>query len=439
LPTGKYGSKEKRRMSWDSAPPLSGITVLEVGVFMAAPFATMQLADLGARVLKIENPAGGEPVRATGPFVGGESSPFVRLNRNKESVALDLKSAAGREAFLRLVADADVLVENLRPGALGKLGLGCDDVRAVNPKIIYASASGWGQDGPLALLPGLDIMAQARGGLMSVTGAADGEPAKVGVPVCDLVCGLYLALAITAALRERSRTGQGQAIDVSLLESGVSLAVWEAGRYFATGEVGHPLGSAHQSMAPYQAIRTADGYVTVGAVTPKTWEAMCEVLGLANLLTIKEYSDAFSRHAKRVELIIQIEAVTILQTTEELVAKLDQAGVPCAPIADYSDVFNDEHLLTRQFFWDAPHPTMGMVRQIGSPMRFSRTPAVRGAAGPVLGANTREVLLAAGYIDSDIDAMLAAGAAAVAERNEGASTGSVNAGIVPTLAHPATD
>ena len=248
--------------------------MLEVGVFIAAPFATLQLADLGADVIKVEN-LDGEPVRASGPFVNGESSTFLRLNRSKRSVALDLKSPEGKRAFLRLAAKADVVVENLRPGAMRALGLSYDDIRAVNPRVVYASASGFGQDGPLADRPGLDIMAQARGGLMSITGAPGGAPAKVGVPVCDLVCALYVALGIVAALRERDRSGAGQYIDVSLLESAVSLAVWEAGRFFATGEIGRPLGSAHQSEAPYQALRSADGWLTLGAVTPKTWAALC--------------------------------------------------------------------------------------------------------------------------------------------------------------------
>ncbi|MDT7785618.1 MAG: hypothetical protein QOF58_4037 [Pseudonocardiales bacterium] len=426
-------------MSIDSSAPLTGITVLEVGAFMAAPFATMQLADLGARVLKIENPVGGEPVRAAGPFVEGESSPFARLNRNKESVALDLKSREGQEAFLRLAARSDVVVENLRPGALRKLNLAYEDVQAVNTGIIYASASGWGQDGPLADLPGLDIMAQARGGLMSITGAPDGEPAKVGVPVCDLVCGLYVALAVTAALRERDRSGLGQAIDVSLLESAVSLAIWEAGRYFATGDVGHPLGTAHQSMAPYQAFRTADGHVTVGAITPKTWAALCRVLGLDHLFADDRYADGSMRHARRAELAAGIEAVTQTRATAELVTSLDGVGVPCAPIADYADVFTNEHLLQRRFYWDAPHPTMGQVRQIGSPMRFSRTSAQQGAAGPLLGADTREVLREAGYDDRVIDAMLAAGAAASAAGNDAAAGLSLSARTASSGPHPPTD
>ncbi|MGY1604407.1 CaiB/BaiF CoA transferase family protein [Geodermatophilus sp. SYSU D00815] len=395
-----------------TAAPLAGVTVLEVGAFMAAPFATMQLADLGARVLKIENPAGGDPVRATGPFLDGESSPFVRLNRNKESVALDLKDEQGKAAFLRLVERADVLVENLRPGAMTGLGFGYDRLREVNPRLVYASASGWGQDGPLAMLPGLDIMAQARGGLMSITGTPDGDPVKIGVPICDLVCALYVALGVTAALKERDRSGEGQYLDVSLLESGVSFAIWEAGKYFATGEVGRPLGSAHQSTAPYQAVRSADGHITIGAVTPKTWKGMCSALGLEDLADDERYADSFSRHAHRDTLIPAIEAVTSTRSTDELIAALDAAGVPCAPIADYGQVFTDDHLNRRGYFWDAPHPSLGPVRQLGSPMRLSRTPVRREVAGPALGDGTRAALAWAGLDPAAIDALVDAGAAA---------------------------
>ncbi|WP_020665955.1 CaiB/BaiF CoA transferase family protein [Amycolatopsis nigrescens] len=369
-------------------PPLAGLTVLEVGAYMAAPFATLQLADLGARVLKIESPDGGDQVRSVGPFVDGESSAFVRLNRNKESVALDLKSPEGNAAFRRLAAEADVLVENLRPGAMRRLGLGYESLRADNPRLIYASASGWGQDGPLADLPGLDIMAQARSGLMSVTGFPGGEPAKVGVPICDLTCALYVALAVTAALRERDRSGEGQFIDVCLLESGVSLAVWEAGMYFGDGTVREASGSAHQSTAPYQAVRSSDGYVTIGANTPNTWTAFCAALGLDALLDDERYADAYTRLQHRAELIAEIERVTALRSTESLVDTLNAAGVPCAPIAGYAEVFTDPGLRERDFFWDAPHPALGSVRQVGSPMRFSRTPVRRGNAGPPLGSTT---------------------------------------------------
>jgi formyl-CoA transferase len=396
----------------DPTAPLAGTTVLEVGVFLASPYATMQLADLGARVLKVENPAAPDPVRATGPFLDGHSSPFARLNRNKESVALDLKAPEGRAAFLRLAASADAVVENLRPGAMRGLGLDYAAVRAVNPGIVYASGSGWGQDGPLSALPGLDIMAQARGGLMSITGTPEGDPVKVGVPICDLVCGLYLALGVVAALRERDRSGQGQYLDVSLFESAVSLAVWEAGRYFATGEVGRPLGSAHQNQAPYQAVRSADGWVTVGAITPKTWAGFCTALGLDALRDDERYADSFRRHAHREELIAAVEAATATLPTSRIIEALDRAGVPCAPIADHAEVFTDEHLHERGYFWDAPHPLLGPVRQLGSPMRLSRTPGRRDAAGPVLGADTRTALLAVGYSPGEVDDLVATGVAA---------------------------
>jgi formyl-CoA transferase len=403
-------------MTTERTPPLAGVTVLEIGAFMAAPFAAMQLADLGADVIKVEHAIGGDPVRQTGPFLGTESSPFVRINRNKRSVALDLKSPDARRAFLRLVERADVLVENLRPGAMGRLGLGYQALREINSRLVYASASGWGQDGPLASLSGLDIMAQARSGLMSITGHPGGPPAKVGVPICDLVCGLYLALAVTAALKERDRSGAGQYIDVSLFEAGVSFAVWEAGKYFATGDVGGPMGSAHQSNAPYQAVHSRDGYVTIGATTPRNWQAFCEALGLAQLLADPRYADAFSRLKNRVELIKTIETVTSTMSTAEIVERLNEAGVPCAPIADYGEVFTDQHLAARDFFWDAEHPTLGSVRQLGSPMRLSETPVRRTSAGPVLGAHTREVLLAAGCSAQEIDHLIASGAASAVDK-----------------------
>jgi crotonobetainyl-CoA:carnitine CoA-transferase CaiB-like acyl-CoA transferase len=384
-------------------PPLEGIRVLEVGVFMAAPFASMQLADLGAEVIKVEDPRAGDPVRASGPFVDGESSPYLRLNRNKESVALDLKSEAGKQAFLALVRTADVVIENLRPGAMARLGLDAAGVHAVNPRVVYASGSGWGQDGPLAPLPGLDIMAQARSGIMSITGTPGGEPVKVGVPLCDLVCGLYLALAVTAALRERDRTGQGQAVDVSLFEAGVSLAVWEAGKYFATREVGGPLGSAHQSQAPYQAFRTADGWITIGANTPNTWAGLCRTLGMDDALDDPRYADATKRHALREELRDLIETRTTERSTADLEAALGEAGVPCAPINDYGQVFTDDHLTSRDFFWEGTHPSLPPQRQIGNPMRLSASPPVRSHAGPPLGADTRAVLTRAGVPADVVD------------------------------------
>jgi formyl-CoA transferase len=392
-------------------PPLSGVTVIEIGNFLAAPFAAMQLADLGAQVIKVENPQGGDAVRAVGPFLAGESSSFMRINRNKQSVALDLRTAGGLAVARTLIERADVLIENLRSGAMDQLGLGYDELRQPNPRLIYASATGWGRTGPLARQAGLDIMAQARSGLMSINGQPGGEPSKVGVPICDLVSALYLALGIVAALRARDRDGVGQAVEVSLYESGVSFAVWEAGKFFATGKVATPQGSAHQSMAPYQAIATRDGHITIGAVTPKTWSSFCAVLGLADVAADVRFTTASSRYEHRALLIPLIERETTKWVKQELTDALVTAGVPCAPLATYGEVFTDENLVNGGFYWEAEHPALGHVRQLGSPVRLSRTPVRRGPAGPTLGLDTRTVLTAAGLPPGEIDELLRSGAA----------------------------
>ncbi len=384
------------------AAPLTGCRVVEVGNYMAAPFCGMQLADLGAEVIKVEHPDGGDQVRQSAPLVAGEGSAFMRLNRNKRSFALDLKTSQGAEIFRKLVATADAVVENLRPGTMKDLGLDYETLRGINPGLVYVAASGWGQDGPLRDQPGMDIMAQARSGLMSITGTAGGDPVKVGVPVCDLVCALYGALAAVSALYSRRETGAGQYIDVSLLEAGVSLAIWEAGRFFATGEIPKPSGSAHQSAAPYQAFRSADGWLTIGATTRFNWTALCRALGLERLLDDERYVDASARHHNREALAETIESVTRTRPTADWLGLLGDAGVPCAPIQDFGQVFTDAHLLARSYFWDGPHRTAGPVRQLGSPMRFSKTPVRRDGAGPLLGQDSAALLAELGYGPTDV-------------------------------------
>ena len=388
--------------------PLTGIKVLEVGNFMAGPFCGMQLADLGADVIKVERPGVGDMVRHSAPFIDGESSPFIRLNRNKRSIALDLKVAAGTDIFRRLAAGTDVVIENLRPGTMAGLGLDYDSLRATNPGLVYVAASGWGQDGPYAHLAGLDIMAQAMSGLMSITGEEGGAPVKIGVPVCDLTCALYGALAAVTALYARRESGRGQFIDVSLLEAGVSLAVWEAGRFFATGEVPRPLGTAHQASAPYQAVRASDGYFTVGATSPATWTGFCRSLGLEELLEDPRYADNARRHAERDSLIATIEEVTSSQPTLHWIELLQAAGVPCGAIRNYEQVFADEHLTGRSFFPEAPHSKLGPVRQIASPMRLSETPPRMDRAGPLLGEHSIEVLAELGLDVTEVDELLSA-------------------------------
>jgi crotonobetainyl-CoA:carnitine CoA-transferase CaiB-like acyl-CoA transferase len=384
------------------AGPLTGTRVVEVGNYMAAPFCAMQLADLGAEVIKVEHPDGGDQVRQSAPLIDGEGSAFMRLNRNKRSMALDLKTDQGKEIFRKLVATADVVVENLRPGTMKDLGLDYESLERINRRLIYVAASGWGQDGPLRDQPGMDIMAQARSGLMSITGTPGGEPVKVGVPVCDLACALYGALAAVAALYSRGDDGEGQFIDVSLLEAGVSLAIWEAGSFFATGEIPQPSGSAHQSAAPYQAFRATDGWLTIGATTPPNWKALCEALGLQDLLEDERYASASLRHHNREALASMIESITSTQPTVHWLRVLGEVGVPCAPIEDFGQVFTDPHLLARNYYWDAPHRTAGPVRQLGSPMRFSRTAVRRDSAGPLLGEDSAQLLAELGYGPAEV-------------------------------------
>ena len=375
-----------------NAPPLDGIRVVEVGNYMAGPFCGMQLADLGADVVKVENPDGGDMSREGGPFVEGESANFMRINRNKRSLALDLKSERGKEIFRKLAARADIVIENLRPGTMRGLGLDYPRLREENPRLIYVAASGWGQDGPYAPLPGLDIMAQAMSGLMSITGEEGGNPVKVGVPICDLVCALYGALAAVAALHERERTGRGQLIDVSLFEAGVSFAIYEAARYFTTGEIPRRLGSAHQTNAPYQALRSQDGYFTVGATSSKNWSAFCRVLELDDLIDDPRFTTPHLRREHLSELLPILEGKTLGRPSRWWVERLQEAGVPCALLQDYEQVFNDPHLLARNAFVDAPHSKVGVVRQIASPMHFSETPLSIRRAGPVLGEDGAEIL-----------------------------------------------
>jgi formyl-CoA transferase len=389
---------------------LTGVRVVEVGNFMAAPFCTLQLADLGADVIKVENPDGGDQTRSAAPFLDGESSTFIRLNRNKRSLALDLKSPDGKQVFRKLARAADVVVENLRPGTMADLELDWPRLSAENPRLVYVAASGWGQDGPYWQRPGLDIIAQGMSGLMSITGEESGQsPVKVGVPVTDLTCALYCALAALAALRARDRTGRGQFIDVSLFEAGVSLAVWEAGLYFGTGEVPRPLGSAHQSAAPYQALRASDGFFTIGATTARNWEACCDVLGLAQLKDDPRFSQGHLRHRNRRELISIIEAVTVTRSAAVWVDALSRAGVPAGLLQNYDQVFTDPHLKARGFFPDAPHRKLGQVAQLGSPMRFSLTPAQVKSAGPLLGEHSVDVLREIGYPPERIEQLRNAG------------------------------
>jgi formyl-CoA transferase len=308
-----------------------------------------------------------------------------------------------------LALRADVVIENLRPGTMKRLGLDYPALADDAPGLIYVAATGFGGDGPYANWPGLDIIAQGMSGLMSITGESGGAPAKVGVPIADLTCALYATIAVLAALRARERDGRGQHIDVSLLESAVSLAIWEAGRWFATGEVPQATGSAHQSIAPYQAVRAVDGWFTFGANTQDHWLRACDALGLAALSADERYATNERRLANRVELIARIEATTCTRPAEAWIAALTAVGVPCGPIWSFDRVFTDPHLAARGFFSDAPHPTLGSVRQLGSPLRLSATPPRMERAGPLLGGESFAVLREIGLDADEVDRLARAG------------------------------
>lgn len=392
---------------------LEGLGVLELGNFMAGPYAGTMLADMGADVVKIEAPAGGDYSRGIGPFAPGspDGAGFLRLDRNKRSVALDLKADAGKAAFRRLVARADVIIENLRTGTLDALGIGYDALAREHPRLIYCSITGFGRTGPYRDRAGLDLILQAESGLMSVTGEPGRPPVKVGVPAVDLASALYAAFAIVTAVHARERTGTGQLIDLSLLESGVSLAIWESGVYLTTGEIPGPLGSAHRVIAPYQAFRTVDGYVAIGATTPPTWAAFCHVTGLDDLANDPRWAEATRRREHAAELASIIERVTVRRTTNAWLDDLSAAGVPCGRINDLAAVFADPHLAERGLFVDLPHPVLGTVRAIGSPLHLSETPPVMRRAAPLLGEHTREVLGEAGLTGAQIDGLFATGVA----------------------------
>ncbi len=379
---------------------LEDVRVLELTNFMAGPFCGMLLADMGADVIKVENPKGGDFTRNAAPFVNGESAGFLAVNRNKRSIALDLKQERGRAIFLDLARTSDVVIENLRPGTLDDLRIGYGVLSEANPRIIVSSASGFGQSGPYKDRAALDLIVQGMSGLMSITGEDGRPPVKVGVPIGDLSAAIFGAYAILAALRVRDRDGHGQHIDVSLLESAIALQAWETSQYFATGEVPRPLGSAHRVNAPYQAVRTADGYITIGATTPANWHTFCVALGLEPLENDDRFAKVPVRRRNYLVLAELIEAVTMTKPSEHWYRLLEEAGVPCGVLYTLDQVLDDEHVRARGVVGELEHSTVGKVRATGSPVRFSRTPIRFERAGPLLGEHTREVLAELGVGDT---------------------------------------
>jgi formyl-CoA transferase len=317
---------------------------------------------------------------------------FRAVNRNKRSIALDLKQPGDIETLHALVRQADVLTENYRPGVAARLSADYDTLRALNPRLIYASISGFGQTGPYAQRPGFDLIAQGASGVMSVTGEPGGDPVKAGVPVSDLSAGLFCAVGILSALHARERTGEGQRIDTSLWEGALALSIWETAELWQTGKAPRPLGSAHRLTAPYQALRTQDGHVTVGGNNQKLWERLCATIGRPDLPNDPRFATNADRMARRPELVAELEQALSAHTTAHWVDALLEAGVPAGPILDYAQVVDDPHTKAREMVVDMEHPEAGTIHGLGIPIKLSATPGSIRRAAPLLGQHGDEVL-----------------------------------------------
>ena len=389
---------------------LSGMVVLDLTQIMAGPFCTMVLADMGADVIKVEKLNGGDDNRRMGPpFIKNWSAGFLALNRNKRSLAVDLRSEAGRTMFKRLVEGADAVVENFRPGVMGRLGLGYERLAEIKPSLVYCSVSGFGNTGPDAAKGGFDLVAQGVSGLMSITGHPEMPPAKVGVPITDISAGLLSANGILCAYIHVLKTGQGQQVDTSLMEAGLAYTVWESSVYFSDGEIPGPLGSAHRVSAPYQALRTADGYLNIGAATQPTWEQLCRAIGAEDLIDDSRFKLAGDRKNYQDELAVLLEETFTTDTTANWLKMLEEAGVVAGPIYNMEQVYKDPQVLARNMLVDLEDPDLGTVHNIGIPVKLSTTPGQIRTRAPMLGEHSVEVLLEHGFSQAEVDALVVGG------------------------------
>ena len=393
-------------------PPLKGIRVLDLTRVLAGPFCSMTLSDLGAEVIKVEIPRRGDDTRAYPPFIEGQSSYFMSLNRGKKSVTLNLKTGEAREALYRIAEKCDVFLENFRPGVTKRLGVDYEALRKVNPKLIYCSISSFGQTGPYAQWPGYDLIIQGMGGLMGITGEPGRPPVRIGMAITDIGAGMYAIIAILSALRVRDNTGRGQYLDVSMIDGSVSWMTYVAGNYFATGEVPPRMGSAHPSIVPYQAFEAGDGKsLLVAAGNDRLWGMLCQVMGLESLRDDLRYATNDKRVENRGTLIPTLQEELKKGARDEWLEKLRVVGFPCAPVYAIDEIFSDPQVLHRGMLVEMEHPVAGAIKQIGPALKFSETPCALSAPPPTLGEQTEEVLKSlAGYSDVEIEELKEAGA-----------------------------
>lgn len=398
------------------AGPLEGCRVIELAHIMAGPVTGLMLADMGADVIKVEKLTGDDSRRFIPPTVEGESAAFLMMNRNKRGIVLDVKSAEGKDALRRLVRDADVLIENYRLGTMEKLGLGYESLKEINQGLIYCEISGFGRTGPYAHRGGFDLIAQGMSGLMSITGEGPGrEPVKVGAPVSDITAGILAAMGIAAAYAHKLRTGQGQKVDTSLFEAAITHTYWQSAIAFATGESPQAMGSAHPLNAPYQAFKTADGWINIGAANQANWERMLALIDALELNDDPRFSSNADRIQNRVALADVLNGILRRKTTSEWLAIFEDGGLPAGPVLSITEMHADPQALSRAMIVSTQHPVAGDVNTLGLPVKFSETPGGVTRPAPLMGQHTREILREAGYAEEEIRAMIEKGAAIAAD------------------------
>ena len=387
---------------------LEHLRVLDLTIHLSGPYCAMILADHGADVVKVERPDGGDDMRRTPPFMGGESAPFMLWNRNKRSVALDLKSAGDLATFKAMAACTDIVIENFKPGTVARLGIDYRSLSALNPRLVYCSISGFGQTGPYASRGGFDLIAAGMSGLMSINGPADGPPFRIPIPITDLGAGLNGAIGILAALAARERTGVGQHVDTSLFESGLSLGVYEAAGVFATAEVPERLGQGHRGSAPYQLFPTADSYMTVGCANDRFWELTCDVLGCPHLTRDPRFTTKPDRVRNIAALVDALTPYFRSETTAHWCGKLEAVGVPAGPVMNHVEALSDPHCLSRDMVQEVDHPAAGRMKTLGIPVKLSHTGGAIRRPAPMLGEHTDEVV--AEWLGAHVDEGAAPGA-----------------------------